>query len=129
MKSKRLIRFYFAADELNCALDNLILQNACNTRDFVRGGEFYAERIIEIIEIKSELGRLWNYLDKVIEGFGEGERRTLEFYGKARAGIKKLPDDRRREIKRAVVKFTRHARFTERYEEAVRLVGEFYCLL
>ena len=89
MKSKRLIRFYFAADELNCALDNLILQNACNTRDFVRGGEFYAERIIEIIEIKSELGRLWNYLDKVMEGFGEGER--LSFTARRGRELKNSP--------------------------------------
>lgn len=129
MYGKRLIRFYFAADKLNGALDNLIIKNALNTRDYIRGGEFYAERIIDIIGIKCELSRLWEYLDKVMAGLAEGERMVLEFYGGTRTGIKNLPDDWRREIKRTVVKFTRHARFIARYGEGVRLVKKFYALL
>lgn len=129
MKSKRLIRFYFAADNLNRALDNLITYNACNTEDFERGGGFYADKIIRIIGVKSELTRLWGYLDGVMGELNAHERDVLEFYGGLRVGIKKFPDEKRREIKRVVVKFTRHARFIDRYGEGLKFLKEYYCLL
>ena len=129
MKSKRLLRFYFKADELDRALDNLILNYACRSADCAKGGEFYAERIIVLIGAKEGLSELWHYLEGVISELKEDEVQTLKSYALLRFGIKKLDADSQKRIKCAVIKFTRHARSLERYAEGVRLVGEYYCLM
>ena len=128
MKSKRLIRFYFSAEILNRALDNLITLNALNTDDFSRGAEYCAEKVLKLIQVKRELCGLWHYLDVIICGMSAEERRILEFYGAMRRGIKSLGKERVKEIKRATVKFTRRARGLERYSGGLRLLDEYYCL-
>ncbi len=125
MKSKRILKFYFSADKLNGALDALIMAHACK---FSGGGEKYAEKIIKIIEAKRELSELWNYLDGVIGKLSESERRTLEFYGNLRVGIRRLGGDRVREIKRATIKFRRHASRLEKFNPALKLADEYFCL-
>lgn len=129
INSKRLLRFYFNADELERALNNLILTCACRSADGVRGGEFYAERIIEITEAKKRLAELWQYLDGVISSLKTGELEPLKYYALMRYGIRKLDTVRQREIKRTVIKFSRRVRSLERYAEGVRLVEEYYCLM
>lgn len=129
MNTKRLLRFYFKADELERALDNLILNYACRSADCSKDGEFYAERIIAVIRAKEGLSELWQYLDGVITALKEEEVQMLKSYALLRFGIKKLDIDTQRTIKRAAIKFVRHARSLERYGEGMRLVREYYCLM
>ncbi len=129
MKSKRILKFYFFAESLNSALDNLIQKFAVDSSDFTRGGDYYAEKICEIVEEKGKLGELWNYLDKVMCAFTVCEKKVLRFYGATRRGISSFTEDERREIKRVTVKFGRHAKGLERFKDGVGLVGKYYCLL
>lgn len=129
IKSKRLLRFYFNADGLENALNNLIVTYACRSADSARDGEYWAERIILLIEAKKSLSALWSYLDKVISPFKDEEVETLKEYALLHCGTSALDDKRRREIKRVLIKFVRHVRLLEKFAEGVRLVGEYYCLL
>lgn len=128
MKSKQLIRFYFSAGNVNKALDNLILDKALKSAACEKSCEYYAERILALIEAKAELGKLWNYLDGVVSSLTQRERTVLKFYGGLRAGLSKLSVRQAKEVKRVTVKFTRHARFLGRFGEGVRLVKQYYCL-
>lgn len=129
MKSKRLLKFYFSADSLNRALDNLITQNALSSGDCYYSGEFYAEKILELICAKKELNALWRYLDGIIGGFSEEDKNVLRYYGALRGGTAKLAADTVREIKRVTIKFARRARCVESYAEGIRLVNGFYALI
>lgn len=127
-KCKRILRFYFFADGLNRALDNLIYKHA-TASDGYHDGAYYADKICGLICAKRELSELWQYLDGVMETFTKGERAVLRFYGSTRCGIKKLSEENRREIKRVTVKFTRRAKLPERFNGALKLVADYYCLL
>jgi len=129
MKSKQIIRFYFSADGINKALDNLILDKALKSADFGRSCEYYAERILALIGAKEELSKLWNYLDGVISSLTARERAVLKYYGGMRVGLTGLTPSQVREVKRVTVKFTRHARNIGRYGEGVKLVKRYYCLM
>lgn len=129
MRSKQLLKFYFSADKLNRALDNLITQNALSSADYHFDAEYYAERICAIIGCKKQLSMLWRYLDGVISAFSAREKKVLAFYGALRGGITALPADVKKEIKKVTVKFTRHARNIAAYADGVKLVGGYYCLL
>jgi len=129
MKSKQIIRFYFSADEINKALDNLILDKALKSANFGRSCEYYAERILALIGAKEELSKLWNYLDGVISSLTARERAVLKFYGESRVGLAGLTPSCMREVKRVTVKFARHARNIGRYGEGVKLVKRYYCLM
>lgn len=129
MKTKRLLRFYFRADALEGAIDNLILRSACLSAGGTNSGEYYAGRILSLIAAKDELSELWNYLDGVMQGLGQEDRQTLQYYSALRHGISRLGADRQRAIRRSVIKFKRHARAFDRFAEGIRLVGEYYCLM
>lgn len=129
MKSKQILRFYFYADSLNRTLDNLIEKNALASADYTRGGEYYSEKICELIRCKQRLSALWSYLNGVIAEFSEKDKNVLRFYGAMRGGLKKLTQDSKRELKRVTVKFARHARAIDRYADAVKLVKKYYCTL
>lgn len=128
MKVKRVLRFYFCADSLESAFDNLIINNAYKSAQ-PYSGELYAERICSILEEKEALSRLWGYLDKVIGGITQGDRDALESYALMRCGIKRLDDEKRRGIKRAAIKFKRRARRLESFNEALQLVNKYYSLI
>lgn len=129
MKSKQLIRFYFSADDVNKALDNLILDKALKSANYEKSGEFYAEQISEIIAAKRELSLLWAYLDGVMKIFSDKEIAVLKYYGRLRVGLSKLDTGVFKEVRRVLMKFRRRARGLERFGEGVRLVGEYFCLL
>lgn len=129
MKSKQLIKFYFSAESINEALDNLILDKALKSANYGRSCEYYAERIFALIDAKEELSRLWGYLDGVVSSLTERERSVLRYYGRLRTGLSGLTLARAKEVKRVTVKFTRHARLIGRYGEGVRLVKKYYCLM
>lgn len=128
INSKRLMRFYFRAEELETALDNLILSRALRSAEGVRDADYYAERIIGIIEAKGQLCELWQYLDGVMATLTSADRQALEGYANMRCGVRKLEDAQRLAIKRAQIKFLRHARALDRFSDGVRLVGRYYCL-
>ncbi len=88
MKRKALFKFYFAADELNGALDRIIAAAALHCGETT--AESAAQRISEIIQVKICLGGLWDYLDGIMCGLTERERLVLKFYGNMRTGIKRL---------------------------------------
>lgn len=125
---KRILRFYFKADDLNHILDDLILTSACRSAE-IFSGEKYADKILSLISVKDELADLWQLLDRVMAGLKGSEREVLRGYALSRCGIRRLDCGRQREIRRAVVKFSRHARGIERCAAGVKLVGEYYCFL
>ena len=128
MKVKRVLRFYFSADSLETAFDNLIMNNACKSVQ-PYSGEIIAEKIFALIEEKEELSRLYSYLDGVISGITVEDRCALESYALMRCGIKRLDEEKRREIKRAAMKFTRRARRLESFVWALRIINKYYSLL
>ena len=129
INSKRLLRFYFNVDGLESALNNLITAYACRSVDCTKGGEYWGERIITLIDAKKSLSELWGYLDGVLSGFNTDERGTLKNYALSRFGISRLDEGKKREIKRVLIKFTRRARALGRYADGMRLVWEYYCLI
>ena len=129
MKRKRLLKFYFSVEKINRALDNLITENALRSADPVCGGEYYAEKICSIICAKRELSLLWKYLDGIIKQFNENEKTVLKYYGLCRKGGVTLSEDSRRELKRVLMKFARHTHNVFRFNEGMRLVNEYYCLM
>ena len=127
MKVKRILRFYYCAEGLERAFDNLIMKIA--TSSFDKSCFQGADRLCRIIEEKSELSRLWEYLDGIIPRLSEEERASLEEYAKLRCGIKKLDADDVKRLRRAVVKFKRRARRLNNFSKGVELVGKYYCLI
>lgn len=128
IKSKRVLRFYFKAEEMNSVLDNLILAAACRSAEEYAGEE-YAIKILGLISAKDELAALWQRLNGVITNLSPAEQGILKSYALLRCGIRRLGAEKQREIRRAVIKFSRHARGVERCAEGLRLVGEYYCFL
>ena len=124
MKVKILLKFYFNAAVLNERLDRLITYNACKSAE---GLNF--EKITALIEDKSKLCNLMNYLDGKLERLTEADKRTLEIYANLRIGIRNLKDGERREIKRAVMKFTRKLTYIERHKEEVCVLQKYRAIL
>ena len=123
MKPKKLLRFYFGADSLERAFDNLIAQKAF---DFGADTLETAERLCTVIGEKMRLGRLWAYLDSVISAFSEEDRAALKSYS-----LRRYPfdDNGRRAAKRAVIKFTRHARRLKEFEDGFAILKKYLCLI
>lgn len=128
MKSKQLLRFYFGAETLNRAIDNLILAEACLSGRSPGNGESYAGKLGILIGHKAQLGALWEYLDRVLRGMSGKERAVLENYAATRHGLSSIDGGERRIVHAAVMKFCRHARGLDRWSEAVGLVGKYDAL-
>lgn len=128
MKSKKILRFYFTAEGVDRALNNLMDAVALGSVNDARGGAECAARLCDIIMIKERLGELWRYLDGVIGGMSREERLLLERYGKMRCGLSRLGEEERRSLRRVAVKFTRHARGVDRFAEGLKLVCKYYAL-
>jgi len=127
MRIKNVLRFYYSADSLERAFDNLIMGRACRFDD--GGGEECAEKICRLIGEKSELSYLYNYLDGVITKLPEADRSALSEYAALRGGVKQLGSEKIKLLKRAVMKFVRRARRLASFKEGLALVGKYYCLL
>jgi len=129
MNCKQLLKFYFFAESLDKALNDLIMRSACDYDEFMRGCEYGADKICGLIEEKCRLGELWEYLDGIMGTFSVGERKILKFYGGLRTGTSRLKEEWRREIKRVTVKFVRRARGLGRFGEGMGLVKRYFCLI
>lgn len=128
MSSKKLLRFYFRAQRINGALDNLIMRAACCSSDPSRSCERSAEKIIGLIDSKIKLGGLWSYLDGVMASFDASDKGILLGYALSRGGYSSLPDGRANEIRRVVVRFMRRAKYLSRHAEAAALISKYYAL-
>lgn len=124
MKPKKILRFYFGAESLERAFDNLIMQKAF---DFGSDTLETAERLCTVIDEKMKLERLWTYLDGVLSVFSEEDRQALKNYSSRR--IAGFNDEERRAVKRAVIKFTRHARRIGEFEDDFSVLKKYYCLI
>ncbi len=130
MNGKRILRFYFSADSLNAAMDNLIERAAFSSRDIYRDGDYYAEKIIAVIEAKRQLSLLWGYLNAVVSGLPERDEQILASYAMMRTGLSKLSPDGEREVRRALIKFVRRAkRGIDRFGAGLKIVDECYALI
>ena len=123
MKPKKILRFYFGADSLNRAFDNLITVNAF---DFGSNTFKTAERLCSVIGEKMGLERLWSYLDGVLATFSETEREVLSDYALRRTPLK---ESERKPIKRAVIKFTRRARRLGEFDGDVAILKKYFNLI
>ncbi len=127
MKVKRLLKFYFCADGLNGALDNIILRFAMRSADGTSSCEVYAEKMIKVISEKESLGKLWAFLDNAFRTLTARDIATLESYALSK---RKISEIGKTEIKRAVTKFSRRIRAgIDRFSASVGIVNEYYCLL
>jgi hypothetical protein len=125
LERKRILRFYFAADRLNRALNNCIdivaLDYGCE--------ESGMEKILALIEKKSELTKLWNFLDKHLVGFSDEEVEALRHYAFLRYGIGREDEEWRKLFFRTAARFMRRIQGLNRFEKALNIVDEYYCLL
>lgn len=123
VKVKGILRFYFSADGLERAFENLIMKKAC--APFADGLK-NAERITEIIEEKTELENLWAYINSVMSGFSEEERGRLREYAARRS---KQCICGEKAVKSAVIKFVRRARRIEEFGKSIEVLRSYYCLM
>lgn len=122
------MRFYFSAGSLDRALNNLITRLALAAGgDTYAGCEPYAERILGLIEVKERLGQFWARLDGIIGALTEADRAALKRYASVRGGPAATE---KRELHRAVVKFTRRAGgLLAGGNEQYKIMCAFQCLL
>lgn len=124
MKTKGILRFYFSADSLNEALDNLIMRLACA---FDADGSKLSERLCRIVGEKCDLERLWAELDDILVSFSKEERAALKGYSSRRA--LRAEGERGRFVKRTVIKFMRRARRLNGFGEEMATLGRYSCLV
>ena len=126
MKTKDILKFYFFAEKIDAAFENLILKRACSGAG--RGGYSDALNICGLLEEKSVLCTFRAYLDGVICGLPAADVRVLRGYAALRCGISLLSEDGRRAVKRAVLKFKRRARRLASFGGAMRIAVKYICL-
>lgn len=130
LKSKKILRFYFSAEKLNGALDNIILRYALGAYGDLAGCESRADRMVALIDAKDRLSELWGWLDDALSRFPQTDRTVLEKYAKMRGGTSRLGEEERRIIHRVVVRFTRRvAGNLGRFADGVRLIDRYYTYL
>lgn len=127
MKIKRVLKFYFYCDKLEEAINRVMLRRACSSSS--RAGEDAAEDMLEIISDKRELCKLYAYVDGIMKKLPESDVKTLYEYSSLRSGVNALPNDMRKAVKRAAVKFVRRARCLERYAQSIAVLGRYYALI
>ena len=122
MKLKKILRFYFGADSLERAFDNLIKAKALNTESDALET---ADMLCSIIGEKIRLERLWAYIDGIILTFSDAERSVLLKY----CVMTPYDYDVRRETKRVTIKFTRRAKRLKDFADDISILNKYYCLI
>lgn len=120
MGTKKILRFYYSADNLERAFENLIMRRACATDADADD----VERLCTVIGEKIDIQRLWGYLDKVLSGLTEEERVLLEKYA-----LGKPIGGERRRINGAVAKFLRRSWRMDDFSKEISVLEKYYCLL
>ncbi len=80
MNYKQLLKFYFCADSLNAALDDVALRYALKSADCFKDCEYYAARICDVIGAKQSLAQLYAFLDGALSSVTAEDRRALLAY-------------------------------------------------
>ena len=129
MKVKRLLKFYFCAEELNSALDDIIVRKAVQS-GMGAGAEECAGDILKVISAKEELAGLWNYLDGLFSSLCGEDVARLKRYALLRRGLKFLPEEESRGIHGSLMKFSRRSvNFGHRFDGAMKVLNAYYCLI
>ena len=121
--TKKILRFYFGAKSLERAFDNLIERKAF---DMESDTLETAEGLCAVIGEKMRLERLWAYLDGIISALSCAERTALKRYSD-RGGLRGESD--KKAAKRAVMKFTRHARRLKDFDDDFTLLKKYFYLI
>lgn len=124
MKVKILLKFYFNAAPINDWLDRLITYNACKAAESTG-----FDKITSLIEDKRKLCNLMNYLEDKFGKLTQRDKAALKCYADLRVGVRNLCDENRREIKRAVMKFTRLLTFIGRHLPEVQVLQKYRAVL
>lgn len=122
MKTKKILRFYFTADSLERAFDNLIIHKACDSGSDALAT---AERLCSVIGDKMQLERLWAYLDGVLSQFSKEERLMLSGYAARRA----QKDIDARAVRCTLAKFIRRARRLSEFSDGISTLEKYGCLI
>lgn len=129
MKVKRLLKFYFCAEELNSALDDIIVRRAVGS-GMGACAEQCAGDILKIISAKEELAELYGYLDGIFSSLCGEDVARLRRYALLRRGLKFLPAAERRGIHSSLMKFSRRSvGFGHRFDGAMKVLNAYYCLI
>ncbi len=144
---KQLLKFYFYAEGLNAALDELSLRYAVSSACDRYGWERYADRICALTEAKTDLGELWAFLDGAMSTVTEEDRRALAAYcggaGQSARGFGLFPrneeegggefkaeGDGGKAVHRSLMKFSRRVGGKiGRFGRQLEVLREYYCLL
>lgn len=128
MNMKRLLRFYYCAESLDRAFDNIILRRACESARSMREGGEIAEELCKLIEKRRELAVLWERLDGVLGEMDKGDAEFLERYAGSREGMRSFGDDGLKRIRRLTAKISRRLSL-DGLNGAVAVLDGYYCLL
>jgi len=131
VKVKRLLRFYFAADKMNKALDSELFRIAQRSAgDMYCQGEKYFEEAARVIGVKEELSALYARINDVMSRMSAEDIASLKRYAFFRGRLAGLPCAEQAELRRAKVKFLRHAaRAIGGALGAYKYVNEYYFAL
>lgn len=125
MQAKILLRFYFHVDDLEKSLNCVMYRQAFSSHDTFK----CAENILQVIEEKSMLSELWNYLDGIISRFGEEDKQALFRYANLRTGFAKQPKEEQKALRRVVVRFNRRLQALKRYAPHLRCVAQYATII
>lgn len=127
---KRVLKFYFAAEELNNALDKIIYAEAALSYKSGCSGTDDFDRVAKLVETKGLLSDFWVRLNGVMGGMTERDVASLKYYASLRCGTRRLPEGDIRELHRAVTKFGRRAEGVLKSSgEQLKCVRAYYCLI
>jgi hypothetical protein len=130
LKVKKILRFYFCADKLNSSLDNLIERFALCSFESDRECMYYANKILKLIEVKTNLSLVWGYLNGILQKFDEEETGWLIYYSNLRCGLTHFDCQKYNNVHRVLVKFSRRAANVDLlFEEGLKLIDCYYALL
>lgn len=127
LKVKKILRFYFSCERLNEYIDKLMLKIACSWYDGLC--EVGADKICKLIEEKSELNKLWIYLDNVIKALPSTTVANLEKYAYLNVWLKRLPDCEYREMRRSVECLVRKLKRIDKFDNSVAIACGYSALL
>jgi hypothetical protein len=122
-KTKRVLRFYFAADTLNSLFDRLMLKLALD----VDSDEKSMERLIVLDDEKCCLAEFWRYLNRAMVEFSHEDLMFLEEYAMLRSGMAFNDDLQRKRLKRLLMRFTRRTPYLSAHGRALEMLDRYHC--
>lgn len=106
MNVKKVLRFYFCAESAQEEMDRLIAYRALRI-DFARGAEECVAEVAELVARKGEMCGFYRHVHAALSRFSRRELCVLKDYA---FGRRAADAERRREIHRLAVAFSRRIR-------------------